>query len=121
VRLEEREAQSQHARLLLPAVDEGAAFGLVEREAAEDGEAVGIAARRIERDLARLLVPARRMNDHAVDAGRVHFLEQLLGGEARHLAMGAVGLAAAPEMDLGIDYFHGASHWPKPIRRFGTC
>jgi hypothetical protein len=48
------------------------------------------------------------MDEAGIDAGFGHLGEQLLGGEARDLAMAAGGRidGLRPEMDLGVDDLH---------------
>ena len=72
VRLQKGEAQAEHAGAAFPAIDQRPAFGPIERETAEDREAVGMGAHRRDRQLVRIRVPARRMQQCAIDAGRVH-------------------------------------------------
>ena len=108
VRLQEDEAQAEHPRPLLPAVDQPAALGLVEREVAEDRQAVGMLACRLDRQLVGVRIPGRRRVDHrGVDAGLVHLLQQIVLGEGGDLTViGVRGLAATPDVDLRIDDAH---------------
>ena len=49
----------------------------------------------------------RRMDDGPVDAGLVHLLQQVVLGEALHLAVVRVRrLAARPDVDLRVDDTH---------------
>ena len=78
MRLQERVAQPEHAGLLPPGLDLAALLGLVERDAAEDGEAIGVQARCLDRLGMRCGVPARRMQNSAVDARSIHVAQRLV-------------------------------------------
>ena len=106
----ERPAQTLHARLVPPAVDQLAVFGIVERELAEDREMAGVFFRRLDREHVRIGIPAQgRMNDGGIDAGLIHFPEQFIGGELRNLAVQAGGRHhyLRPDMHLRVDDLHG--------------
>jgi hypothetical protein len=51
------------------------------------------------------------MDEGSINAGLVHFLQHVLGGDLRHLAVlaGRRRDGLAPDMDLGIDDLHGVS------------
>ena len=113
MRLQEREAETEHARPALQAVDRRAALGLVEREVAEDGETVGVPARRLDRQCVGIRVPPGRMDHGRVDAALVHLLQHVVGREVRDLTVVRVGgLVVLPDVDLRIDDEHGVLlHW----------
>ena len=88
VRLQEHEAQPEHARLARPALDEAAALRPVERELAEDREPVGLLAGGLQRETVRARVPSRRVDHRRGDARGIHLREQLVLGENRDRTMG---------------------------------
>ena len=109
VRLQQREAQPEHPRPLLPAVDQAPARGGVEREIAEDRQAIRMAARRLHRQLVGVRVPrGGRVDDRAVDARLVHLGQQIVGGVGLDLPVVRVGgLVVGPDVDLRVDDQHG--------------
>src|SRR5213075_2115443 len=79
------------------------------RELAHDGEAIGIFPRDLDRQRVRGWIPARRrMIQSGIDSRFGHLRQQLLGREARDLAMPATGRndGLRPEVNLGIDDLH---------------
>ncbi|NJS38444.1 MAG: hypothetical protein HC783_04815 [Rhodobacteraceae bacterium] len=60
----------------------------------------------MERCLHRLAERAGRMDDRAIDAGRGHLGQRVVGRVGRNLAVVRAHLAVLPEMDLRIDDFH---------------
>src|SRR3989442_6849661 len=108
MRLQEGEAQAQHPGPALPAVDQAATLGPIEREISQDREPVGMLAVRLDRLLVGVRIPRGRRMDHCrVDARVVHLLQQLVLREGRHLpVMGIRRLAARPDVDLRIDDLH---------------
>ena len=108
--LEKSIAQTQHARLAPPLLDQGALVRLIQGEGTEDREAAGKVSYGLEGHLGRVGIPARRVDHRGVDTALVHEAHGLLGGERSDLTMGHVaGQTAAPEMDLGIHDAHRAS------------
>jgi len=105
VRLKKRETQTEHAGAALPLGNEPPALEALGRESAEDREALGMRAHRRDRELVRIRVPARRMDERAVDAPGVHVAQRLLH-EVGLGAMRRQSRALAPEMDLRVDDQH---------------
>ena len=108
MRLHEDEAQAEHPRPLLPAVDQRAALG--RRAGSCRGSPGGRDAGAPPRPPARWSSdPRRRRMDHRrVDAGFVHLLQQIVLGEGGDLTVIRVrGLAVAPDVDLRVDDQHG--------------
>lgn len=56
----------------------------------------------------RIRIPARRMQDGAVDAGRIHVPQRLVEQIGRR-AMRGDDVALGPQVDLGIDDVHGGA------------
>jgi hypothetical protein len=105
MRLQKSEAQAEHARPALPLRHQRPALGTLGREAAEDREAIGMRAHRRDGKLVRIRVPAGRMDQRAIDAGRIHVAQRLL----QEIGLGAMRrqrLALAPEMNLRVDDEH---------------
>jgi hypothetical protein len=111
MRLEEHEAQAEHAGPPLPAVNQRAAFRPLDGEIAQDGEAVGVLAGGLHRQLIRVGIPGGgRMDDRRVHTRLGHLPEHVVLGVDRHLAVVRIGrLAAAPDVDLRVDDDYGAS------------
>ena len=116
MRLQQGEAQAEHARPLLPALDKAPAGRSVEREIAEDREPVRVAAGRVHRELVRIRVPRRgRVDDRGVDARLVHLGQQIVGGVGLDLAVVRVrGLVVGPDVNLRVDDQHGGA--PAAVR-----
>ncbi len=109
VAIEHRPAQAHHARRVAPARDQPLVAAILGRELAHDGEAVGIFLGDLDRQGVRRWIPARRrMIQAGIDTCFGHLRQQLLGREARNLAMAAArrndGLR--PEMNLRVDDLH---------------
>ena len=110
MRLEEGEAQAEHAGPGLPRLDQRTALRAIEREVAEDRQPIGVLARRLDGELIGIRIPRRRrMDEGGVDARLVHLLEQVVLREGGHLPVSRVrGLAAAPDVHLRVDDQHGS-------------
>jgi hypothetical protein len=106
LRQNQGKAQPQHARTVLPPIDQGAAFRPVEREIPQDGEPIWVLANRLDCHLVGGRIPARRMNDGAIYPRFRHLPQQLLGSKHGCLTVAHVRPAARPEMHLRIDDFH---------------
>jgi hypothetical protein len=105
--LQERPAQAHHARLVAPAMNEPAVVGHIERELAHDREPVGIFSCSFNRNRIGIRIPAAgRMNQRGIDAGLIHFLEQLFGRECLDLAVQAV---------VGVTVFDQMCTWASMI------
>jgi hypothetical protein len=103
MRLEEGEAQTEHARLLFPTVDEGAALGAIEGEISQDRQAIRVLAGGLNCECVGIGVPSGRMNDRRIHAGFIHLAQQIVLREAGDLAMGRIGgQTLSPDMDLGV-------------------
>src|SRR5712664_3099586 len=109
LRPDEGEAAAEHARALLPRVDQRAALGLVEGEVAEDREPVGMRAHGLRAELVRVRIPRRvRSEDGGIDTTGVHLLQGIffqIGGDLPVPRAG--GVARIPEMNLRVDDQHG--------------
>src|SRR5437762_3402684 len=113
VRLRKGVAQSEHAGPLFPAVDQRAVLRLVEREIAENGEPVRVFGRGFFGNLARVRVPARRMQDAGVDPGGIHVADAFLGTVGIDLAMGGIAWRSGrPDVNLCIDDQHAQRSIP---------
>ena len=77
----ERDANAKHAFLTLPARQQSAHVGALNREATHDGETVGVACSRFQRVVVVVAGPGRRNDDGAIDAGFLHHRQELLVGE----------------------------------------
>src|SRR5437016_12489893 len=82
---DEGEAASEHARALLPRVDQRAALRPVEGEIAEDREPVGMCARGLHAELVRVRIPRRVWReDGGIDTAGIHLLQSIffqIGGD----------------------------------------
>jgi len=79
MRLQQREAEAEHAGALLPAIDAGAARRIVEGKVPEDGEPVRMAARRLDRELVGVGIPGGGRVDHRrVHPRLVHLAQQVV-------------------------------------------
>src|SRR6266480_1746558 len=113
VRLRKGGAQSEHAGPLFPAVDQRAALRLVERKIAENGEPVWVLSCGFFGNLARVRVPARRMQDAGVDPGGIHVADAFLGTVGIDLAMGRIAWRPGrPDVNLCIDDQHAQRSIP---------
>src|SRR5262249_29478687 len=109
LRPDEREAAAEHARALLPRLDQRAALLLVEGEVAEDREPVGVRTRGLHAELVRVRSPRRVWReDGRIDTAGVHLLQGIgleIGGDLPVPRAG--GVARIPEMNLRVDDQHG--------------
>jgi len=93
---------------------ERAVFRLIGRETAKNPEAVRVFGGSLLRDLARVGVPPRRVQQAGVDPGRVHVADAFFRGIGINLAMRRVGRRTGrPDVDLCID----DQHWLCPLFR----
>ena len=69
----------------------------------------GCCLRRFDRDFVRAHVPARRVQQDAVDARLVHVLQQLVLGVVRDLAVDVDRRAAGPDVYLCVCDEHGCN------------
>ena len=105
--LVERQAHTEHARLLLPCRQQRRRFPVLQRNAAHDSEAIGITLGGFER-IVVAVVQARRHDDDAVDTSLVHHWQRALDGEwFRQLRLGT-WIQPSPanlvsQMHLGVD------------------
>src|SRR5262245_10907156 len=107
--MQESVAQPKHSGLLLPCLDLGVLVLFVQWNAPEDCEAVGIFAHRIDCLRVRVRIPARRMQDGTVHAGRIHVADRLVE-EVRCRAMRRHYGTLRPQMNLSVHDLHG--WWP---------
>ena len=106
--LVEDEAKPEHARPLAPAGDDLFAVRALQIEMSEDAELVGMLAHRLDgEDVDGFAERAGRMDHRAIDPGRGHLGQRIIGRIGRDLAMLRAHLAVLPEVDLGIDDQHG--------------
>ena len=80
-------AQPQHAGLITPGFQPCPLLRLIERKLAQDREPAGMIPHGFDRDGVGVRIPAWRMDDRGIHARLIHLGQQVLGGEARHLAM----------------------------------
>jgi predicted nucleic acid-binding Zn-ribbon protein len=104
--LQHGEAQSEHARLLAPGIDDRALGRIADIEEAEHPEPVRMRARRFDGDFIGVRIPARRMQQDRVHARGIHVTQGFVLGVVRHLAMNVHGRAAGPDVYLCVDYTH---------------
>jgi hypothetical protein len=107
VRLGEGVTQPEHPRPALPGVDQRAVFRPFGRKVAEDPKAVRVFGRCFFRDLARVRVPARRVQQAGIDPGGIHIANALLGRIRGDLAVRRIGRRTGrPDVDLCVDDQH---------------
>ena len=107
VGLGEAEPESEHAGLLQPAVDLRFCLRLVHRNLPQDGKPVGVSFRRIQGQTVRVRVPTWRVNYGRIDAGLIHFAQQVIGQEIGDLPVARIGRdVPLPEVHLRVNDQH---------------
>src|SRR5207245_9746921 len=106
--LVEGRATAEHARPLAPAGHDLYAVRALKIEMSEESELVAMLAHRFDsEDVDGFAERAGRMDHRAIDPGRGHLGQRIIGRIGRDLAMLRAHLAVLPEVDLGIDDQHG--------------
>ena len=109
MRLLEGKPQPQHARLVFPTVDQGTACRVVQGKLPQYRQPAGVLFRGLVGLLARVGVPARRVDHRGVYAPFIHLLQQVIhqiGVDLPVIWIG--GQANPPDVDLGVYYKHSA-------------
>src|SRR5215831_11549836 len=104
MRLVEGEPEPDHPGALAPARHDVLTVRALEIKMAQDAELARVLAHRLDSEGIDWLAERTRRVDHcAIDAGRGHLAERIVGRVGRNLAMLRAHLAVLPKVDLGID------------------
>ena len=110
VRLEQRKAQPEHTRPLLPRLNQTLTLRSIEREVAEDRQPLRVLLSSLDRDLIASGIPRRRMQHRGIHTGFVHLAQQAVFREYGDLPMSWHGRwPVAPDVDLSVNNAHCAS------------
>ena len=103
---QERKTQADHAGLFAPFLNACRAGRILRIKITEHAKALGMGGSGLHRDFIGLRVPAWRTQHHRIDTALFHFIEQIVLGVLRNLAVNDHRGAALPDMNLRINNQH---------------